>query len=101
MPGLKPRAKNLLELAENAKFYFAVRPLDLDDKAAKLLDADGRAAVAEALAALESVVDWRADLLEARIAELAERLGLKLGKIAQPLRAALTGSAVSPGIFDV
>lgn len=101
MPGLKARAKTLAELAASARFYFAVRPLALDAKAAALLDAGARGRltlVAERLAALN---DWQADAIEAVTRELAEQQACKLGQLAQPLRAALTGSTVSPPVFEV
>jgi len=101
MPGLKVRAKTVVELADSALFYFLPRPLNLTEKAAKILDLDGRAALRQALDALRTVDDWQESTLEARIKELAEQTGLKLGKIAQPLRAALTGGDTSPGIFEV
>src|SRR5690606_13853062 len=101
MPGLKVRAKTVVELADGALFYFLQRPLTLTEKAAKLLDDEGKAALAKARDALVAVEDWQEATLEARIKELAEQTGLKLGKIAQPLRAALTGGDTSPGIFEV
>ncbi len=101
MPGLKERAKTLVELLESARFLFARRPLKMTPKAKKLLDAAGQealAGVAEALAALET---WDVAGIEAVVRAYAEQAGLKLGKVAQPLRAALTGGTTSPGIFDV
>ncbi|MDA5193784.1 glutamate--tRNA ligase [Govanella unica] len=101
MPGLKVRAKTLIDLADTALFYVRVRPLDLTEKAQKLVDGEARAVLAQALSALEGEPVWEETALEARIKALAEETGLKLGKIAQPLRAALTGSDVSPGIYEV
>ena len=101
MPGLKERAKTLVELMEGARFLFAKRPLTLDDKAAALLDDDGRKRLAEVVAALEAVSDWSVASTEAAVRALSEATGAKLGQLAQPLRAALTGQATSPGIFDV
>ena len=101
MTGLKERAKTLVELAESAAFFFRARPLALDDKAAKQLDGDGRqtlAAFAQILAATEN---WRQDVMEEHARQFAETRELKLGKLAQPLRSALTGSTVSPPIFEV
>jgi glutamyl-tRNA synthetase len=100
MPGLKARAKNVKELSENAKFYLAERPLPLNDKAEKLL-ADGRDTLAKLIPALAAAPEWRDEALEALVREFAEREDLKLGAVAQPLRAALTGSNQSPGIFEV
>ncbi|MEM1195114.1 MAG: glutamate--tRNA ligase [Pseudomonadota bacterium] len=101
MPVLKPRARNLDELAENAKFLFAKRPLSMTEKAAKLLDEDGRARLGLVSAALAKENDWTIEALEATTKGLAEEQGLGLGKLAQPMRAALTGTTTSPGIFDV
>jgi len=101
MPVLKPRAKDLAELAEGAQFLFARRPLTLTDKAAELLDAQGRDILARVSAVLHAQSDWTSEALEATTKELAEQLTLGLGKLAQPMRAALTGTTTSPGIFDV
>ncbi len=101
MPGLKERAKTLLELIDGARFLFAERPLDLDTKAEKILKPDAKAhltALHEKLSELES---WTVEDTEQAVRALAEELGAKLGDLAQPLRAALTGRAVSPPIFDV
>jgi glutamyl-tRNA synthetase len=101
MPGLKDRAKTLVELADGAKFIFAKRPLAFDEKAASLLNDEGREVLKAVLPHLESVSDWTVDALDAAVRAHAETVGLKLGKVAQPLRAALTGRATSPGVFDV
>lgn len=101
MPGLKDRAKTLVELADGSKFIFAARPLDLDEKAASLLNEEGRAVLKSVLPDLEAATEWTAESLDAVVRTHAEKTGLKLGKIAQPLRAALTGRATSPGVFDV
>lgn len=101
MPGLKSRAKTLVELIDGAAFIFAERPLKLDEKAASLLDNDGKAILANTLPVLENCIEWSDDALHAAINAHSEASGVKLGKIAQPLRAALTGRAVSPGVFDV
>ncbi|MCL7998274.1 glutamate--tRNA ligase [Brucella sp. 21LCYQ03] len=101
MPGLKDRAKTLVELADGAKFIFAKRPLAFDEKAASLLGDEGREILKGVLPHLESVGEWTVDALDAAVRAHAETIGLKLGKVAQPLRAALTGRATSPGVFDV
>jgi glutamyl-tRNA synthetase len=101
LPGLKERAKTLVELAENAVFYLTARPLTLDDKAAKLLAEDGRAPLSAFAQILAALPDWRQETLEEEARQFAESHDLKLGKLAQPLRAALTGSTVSPPIFEV
>jgi glutamyl-tRNA synthetase len=101
LPSLKTRAKTLQELINGAAFLIAARPLKPDEKAAKLLDAEGKAALAGLLPALATVATWDVPTLEAAVRAHAEQGGLKLGKIAQPLRAALTASTVSPPVFDV
>ena len=101
MPGLQERAKTLVELIKSARYLFATRPLKLDAKAAKILNDEARALLGRIATRLKSLEDWTAEAIEAAIRDLAEEEELKLGKIAQPLRAALTGTNVSPGIFDV
>jgi glutamyl-tRNA synthetase len=101
MPGLKDRAKTLVELADGAMFLFTNRPLPIDEKAALLLDAAGRDILKDVLLILEGVADWKVQPLDEAVRVYAESKGLKLGKVAQPLRAALTGRATSPGVFDV
>lgn len=101
MPGLKERAKTLTELVDSAGYLFADRPLDFDDKAAGLLTDDARAVLAGIEPVLEDVEDWSVDALDAAVRAFAEARELKLGKVAQPLRAALTGRSTSPGVFDV
>ena len=101
MPHLGQRAKTLIELAKAAEFLFAERPLALDDKAAKLIDDDARLLLKELHSDLSAATDWSSETVEQTIRSLGERRELKLGAIAQPLRAALTGTTVSPGIFDV
>ncbi|RJF90973.1 glutamate--tRNA ligase [Sphingomonas cavernae] len=101
MASLKPRAKNLDEIAEGALFLFETRPLTLDEKAATLLEGGAATLLAQAGAILETVADWSVPALEAALRQVAEDAGTGLGKVAQPLRAALTGRSTSPGIFDV
>jgi glutamyl-tRNA synthetase len=101
MPGLKERAKTLVELKTSAAYLFAKRPLHMDEKAKALLNEEGKTALAGLLPILETIADWTAAALEAAVKAHAEAVNLKLGKVAQPLRAALTGTANSPGIFDV
>lgn len=101
MPQLKPRAKTLVEIAEGAQFLFKSVPLDFDEKASALLDEPARALLAKTADALQPVQSWTVEAIEDAIRCVAEDAGLGLGKVAQPLRAALTGRTVSPGIFDV
>jgi glutamyl-tRNA synthetase len=100
MPGLKPRASTLVELAEIAHFYVAPRPIPIADKAKALLDPPARARLA-ALGPALAGIDWDETAIEAMVRQTAEAQGQKLGALAQPLRAALTGSTASPGIFEV
>ncbi|WP_170002539.1 glutamate--tRNA ligase [Pseudopontixanthobacter vadosimaris] len=101
MPELKMRAKDLDELAEGAEFLFKTLPFELTDKAEKLLDDAGLQRLAAVYDRLKDETDWTIPALEASLKEMAEELELGLGKLAQPLRAALTGTTTSPGIFDV
>jgi glutamyl-tRNA synthetase len=101
MPGLKERAKTLVELVESARYLYAERPIPLDEKASALLDEGGCALLADLREELAAVEPWSADATEGAVRAFAERAGLKLGAVAQPLRAALTGRATSPGIFEV
>ena len=101
MSSLKSRAKTLIELAENAAFYAVERPLKIAGKAAKLLAPEARQRLGRLLSALQAADDWSESALEARVRAFAEAEDCKLGQVAQPLRAALTGSAASPGIFEV
>jgi glutamyl-tRNA synthetase len=101
MPVLKVRAKDINELAANAAFLFVARPLPLDAKAEALLTPEARALLARIDDRLRGENGWTSEGLEASLKAMAEEIGLGLGKLAQPLRAALTGQTTSPGIFDV
>jgi glutamyl-tRNA synthetase len=101
MPELKPRAKSLNELAEGATFLFRTRPLDMDDKASALLEGSAADLLALLHRRLDGLAEWSKEATEQAVREVAEAEGVKLGQLAQPLRAALTGRATSPGIFDV
>jgi glutamyl-tRNA synthetase len=100
MPGLKERAKTLVELFEASRFIWADRPLVLNDQAKAVLTPEAKATLGNILPELENV-DWSAGSIENVVRGFAERAGLKLGQVAQPIRAALTGKATSPPIFDV
>ncbi len=101
LPSLRERAKTLLDLLDGTAYLTAERPLALEPKAAALLD-DGARTILKAVAdALADVTDWSVTALEAAIRTLAVAKNLKLGQVAQPLRAALTGRSVSPPVFDV
>lgn len=101
MPGLKERAKTIVELIDGARFLFQDRPLPIDDKAKQHLDEAGRARLASLHTALSSLEDWTVAAIEQAVRTVAETTSAKLGSLAQPLRAALTGRTTSPGIFDV
>ena len=103
MPGLKQRAKTMIELADSAAFYITPLPLPVDENAHKLLDDAGLQAVSLMMTALTGLenIQWTEEALETLAREVAETNNLKLGKIAQPMRAALTGSNVSPSIFEI
>jgi glutamyl-tRNA synthetase len=101
MPGLKERAKNLVELIDSARFLYAERPLAIDDKAKALLNPEACAILAELMTDLSGVDPWTAEATENTVRAFAERKEIKLGAVAQPLRAALTGRPTSPGIFEV
>lgn len=101
MPVLKVRAADLNELTEGARFLFAQRPIEPDAKAAALLTDEARDLLGQVAVRLDGTTDWTLDALEAAVKQLAAELGLGLGKLAQPLRAALTGQTTSPGIYDV
>ena len=101
MPLLKERAKTLVELLDTARFLIAERPLTLEDKAAKVLDAEARARLGVLAGALSGCDPWTSENIEAVVRAVAEAEGVKLGKVAPPLRAALTGRTASPPIFDV
>ncbi|WP_441229480.1 glutamate--tRNA ligase [Tardiphaga sp. 215_C5_N2_1] len=101
MPGLKERAKTLIELIDGANFIFADRPLAMEPKAQAALTPETRVLIGKLRTALEAVTDWTAANAEAATRAFAEEAGIKLGGVAQPLRVALTGKTTSPGIFDV
>ncbi|WP_420337759.1 glutamate--tRNA ligase [Roseibium sp.] len=101
LPGLKERAKTLVELTDSASYLWRQRPLENDEKAIKILTDDARAILGDLNGVLSGVADWEGEPLEAAVKAYAEDKDLKLGKVAQPLRAALTGRGTSPGIYDV
>jgi glutamyl-tRNA synthetase len=101
MPALKERAKTLVELFDASRFLWASRPLDLNEQAKALLTPEALGVIAALLPELSATADWTVAAVEAVVRGHAERTGLKLGQVAQPLRAALTGRTTSPPIFDV
>lgn len=101
MPALKERAKTVIALAQNARFIVEELPLTMEEKASALLNEDGIKVIKGILPELENTQDWSPETLESIIRGYTEINDLKLGKVAQPIRAALTGKATSPGAFDV
>ena len=101
MPSLKERAKTLLDLIDGAHFLFAGRPIPLDDKARTMLSPEAQQLLRNLESELSQVEPWSPQGTEQAVRTFAERHGLKLGSVAQPLRAALTGRTTSPGIFEV
>jgi len=101
MPGLKERAKTLVELVDNANYIYADRPIPVEGKARDLLTDDNRGMIGQLAGELQRVEPWSAGRVEETVRAFADRTGRKLGMVAQPLRAALTGRTTSPGIFDV
>ena len=101
MPSLKERAKTLIDIVDGARFLWADRPIQLDEKAEGILNPDARALLRGVAAELATVEPWNTETTERAVRGFAERHGAKLGAVAQPLRAALTGRTTSPGIFEV
>ncbi|HVL79658.1 MAG TPA: glutamate--tRNA ligase, partial [Sphingomicrobium sp.] len=101
MPELKARAHDLNQLADGAHFLFASRPLQLDEAAVAFLTDNSRGHLRLTHEKLSEIGEWSPENIEAAVRAVADEAGLKLGKLAQPLRAALTGRTTSPGIFDV
>ena len=101
LPSLRERAKTLPELIENSLFYAAERPISISDKARKLIDDDGRRRLESVKCGFAALDDWTEEALEACVREFSERADIKMGKVAQPIRAAITGTTVSPSIFEV
>ena len=101
LPGLKERAKTLVELTASASYLWRARPLDCDEKAQKILTEEAREILKGLHTVLENAGTWEAEPMETAVKAFAEDRELKLGKVAQPLRAALTGRGTSPGIYDV
>lgn len=101
MPGLKQRARTLVELADSALFLILPRPLPFDAKAQAILTPENRMLLSKVKTSLEHLSNWEEDDLEQTLRQLSVSLEVKMGMLAQPLRAALTGKGVSPGIFEV
>ena len=101
MPALAERSKTLVELVANASFIFDERPLKMEDKANSLVTGEGKEVLSLVVSTLDSLDDWTHEGIAGALKGFCERNDLKLGKVAQPIRAALTGKNSSPGAFDV
>lgn len=101
MNGLKTRAKTMLELAESCLFYIDSHPIE--ESARKILNEEGLTLLSRINASLVVFPEtsWSEEQLESHMRAFAETQGLKLGKLAQPLRAALTGQSISPSVFEI
>ena len=100
MPLVKDKAKNISQILEKAHFILSDRPLSLDEKAQAALDNVSRGILQELTPRLQTA-NWERTNLEGVVTEIAQAHGLGLGKIAQPLRAALSGRVNSPSVFDM
>ena len=101
MPGLKQRSRTLVELAQSAAFYVRPRPIPLEEKGARILDEAARRAIGTLIPHLREAGDWSEAALEALCRACAEAEGLGFSRFAQPVRVALTGGTVSPGVFEI
>ena len=97
---VKDRAKTMAELLEKSAFMLNARPLEFDQKAKQTLDIVSIGILIELTPQLQNVI-WNREALEALVSILAESHNTKLGKLAEPLRAALSGRVVSPSVFDM
>jgi len=101
IPSLNQRAKTLVEMAEKSAFYFK-KGVEFDDKAkTKFLTDEARHLLEKAIAGLSQLENFSSEEIELLFKKIVEEEDIKLGKLAQPVRVALTGTTVSPGIYDV
>ncbi|MEE3347652.1 MAG: glutamate--tRNA ligase [Nitrospinota bacterium] len=101
IPSLNQRAKTLVEMAEKSAFYFK-KGVEFDDKAkTKFLTDEARPLLEKAIAGLSQLENFSSEEIELLFKKIVEEEDIKLGKLAQPVRVALTGTTVSPGIYDV
>jgi glutamyl-tRNA synthetase len=101
LPELTQRAKRLTDLAESAVFYFKKVPLSMDNKAKEALQGDGAQYLKDSIALFEKEGNWKQEVLHDVIHHYCEDNGYKFGQVAQPLRAALTGTTNSPSVFHI
>ena len=101
IPCLKGRAKTLIEMAEKSAFFFK-KQVEFDEKArSKFLTDEVKPLLEKVINGLSALDDFSSDKIESLFKKTVEEESLKLGKLAQPVRVALTGTTVSPGIYDV
>ena len=101
IPAMKERAKLMSDFISASRFVFDQRPLTFEEKAENALSDDARSVIKKIIPVLETVYPWSQDTISEAVKAFAEAQELKLGKVAPPMRAALTGRASSPGAFDV
>lgn len=101
MSGLKLRARDINALADSAVFYLRSRPIPMDERASSLLTQEAGDLLVQVHRAFVALDIWSVETTEAAVRGIAEAAELGLGKLAQPLRAAVSGSSTSPGIFEV
>ncbi|MCE3233801.1 MAG: gltX [Rickettsiaceae bacterium] len=97
---LKQRAKNLVELADSSLFYASGVPTSFTEKAQKALNDEGKKIITDVLQEFDKTTNWEHDNLELVLRGVSEKSGIGLGNIMAPLRAAITGSHVSPSMFE-
>jgi len=98
---IKERSKTLIDYAKQAGFFIGGAPSTIEEKAAKALDDAGKTVLGQLVDVFEAMESWDHDSLQGALKSFAEQNELKIGKVFQPLRAALTGSMASPGVVDV
>jgi glutamyl-tRNA synthetase len=98
---LAPRSKTLVEMADQALFYYQDAVSYEPDAARKFLTPEALTALKALTAKLEALEDYTEQALEETFKAVMAETGLKLGKIAQPVRVALSGRSASPGIFEI
>ena len=101
VPCLNERSKTLLEMAEKSAFFFK-QQVEFDEKARnKFLTDEAKPLIEKIITELAALESYSVENIESLFKKIVEEEGMKLGKLAQPVRVALTGATVSPGIYDV
>ena len=101
LSGLKIRAKNINELAASAMIYIISPPINMDEKADSILSKDARQLIGGLLKPFNELTNWNKTEIEEILKNFVTCRDIKFGVVAQPLRAALTGTTSSPDIFEV